>query len=234
MLIHGVLLSLIAGLASFVGAYLSHQEIFKNKWKQEELRHAITGFGGGALVSAIALVLIPEGASKQGNLSTLLTFFCGGVCFMFLDQYLAKIGGAFSQFMAMMLDFIPEAIVLGAVVTENYDKALFLTIVIASQNLPEGYSAFLEMNKTKTKRKKLLWMFFLVGLTGPFYIFLGGNLLQGHELILGQMMTFCAGGILYLVFEDIAPKVPMEKHWLPPLGVVLGFMVGLVGYLYVH
>ena len=38
-----------------------------------------------------------------------------------------------------------------------------------------------------------------------------------------------SGGILYSVFQDIAPGIRMENHWLPPLGAILGFLVGLVG-----
>jgi len=37
------------------------------------------------------------------------------------------------------------------------------------------------------------------------------------------------GGILYLVFQDIAPQAPMRRHWAPPLGAVMGFMVGMIG-----
>jgi ZIP family zinc transporter len=41
-------------------------------------------------------------------------------------------------------------------------------------------------------------------------------------------MSFAAGGILYLVFQDIAPQSKMQRHWAPPLGAVLGFAVGMV------
>jgi ZIP family zinc transporter len=42
-------------------------------------------------------------------------------------------------------------------------------------------------------------------------------------------MLFAAGGILYLVFQDIAPQVKLERHWSPPLGAVIGFALGLLG-----
>ncbi len=42
---------------------------------------------------------------------------------------------------------------------------------------------------------------------------------------------FSAGGILYLMFEDIAPEVPLANTYLPPLGAVLGFALGLAGDL---
>ena len=44
-------------------------------------------------------------------------------------------------------------------------------------------------------------------------------------------MLFASGGILYLIFEDIAPQARLERRWSPPLGAVAGFVLGLVGHL---
>ena len=231
MLLEGILLSLIAGLAITAGAGLASVNLFRSVWLREELRHGIIAFGGGALISAVAFVLIPDGAKYQTHISTIMTFLSGGIVFMLIDRMLANAKGKFAQFMAMMLDFVPEAIVLGAVIAEDYTKAIFISIVIAAQNLPEGYAAFTEMQKNQDKRK-LLIKFLLVGLSGPIYILLGAKIFVNYTEILSMMMTFCAGGILYLVFEDIAPNAVMKKHWLPPFGAVAGFAIGLMGYLY--
>lgn len=233
MIIHGMILSLIAGLAITTGAWLASKGLYKSFWSMSELRHLIIAVGGGALISAIAFILIPDGAEKQSNISTLLTFFLGGVFFMVLDILLAKFGGKLAQFLAMMLDFVPEAIVLGAVITQSFEQAVFITIVIATQNLPEGYAAYTDM-VNKKNRGYLMKNYLIIGLTGPIYILLGAKLFVDHPMYLGMLMTFCAGGILYLVFEDIAPQVVMRNHWLPPLGTIIGFMVGLSGYLYIH
>jgi ZIP family zinc transporter len=42
-------------------------------------------------------------------------------------------------------------------------------------------------------------------------------------------MMFAAGGILYSIFQDIAPQVPLQKHWAPPMGALLGFLMGVLG-----
>lgn len=41
---------------------------------------------------------------------------------------------------------------------------------------------------------------------------------------------FCAGGIFYLVFRDIAPEARVEKQWSPSLGAVFGFLLGIIGH----
>ena len=46
----------------------------------------------------------------------------------------------------------------------------------------------------------------------------------------GSIMLFAAA-ILYLTFQDIAPRSRLERHWAPPLGAMLGSAIALVGEL---
>jgi ZIP family zinc transporter len=42
-------------------------------------------------------------------------------------------------------------------------------------------------------------------------------------------MLFSAGGILYLIFQDIAPLAKIKNRWEPALGASLGFLLGMIG-----
>jgi ZIP family zinc transporter len=55
--------------------------------------------------------------------------------------------------------------------------------------------------------------------------------LSGYPVIIAIIMLFASGGILYSVFQDLAPKVKLENHWAPPMGAVLGFVVGMYGLM---
>jgi ZIP family zinc transporter len=44
-------------------------------------------------------------------------------------------------------------------------------------------------------------------------------------------MLFASGGILYSIFQDIAPQAKLDKHWFPPMGGVFGFALGLIGFM---
>ena len=230
-----VLLSLAAGLAITLGGWAASKKLCHFIWNVEELKHTITAVGGGALLSAIAFVLIPEGIEHQSKAMTMITFAAGGITFMFVDRHLARSGSSASQMIAMLLDFVPEAIILGVAINSSLQEAVFIAVIIMVQNFPEGYSAYTEMIESKgmTKKKLLTW-FLLIGLTGPIYVSLGCFVFIDNPQVLSAMMTFSAGGILYLLFQDIAPNVRQEKHWLPPLGAVAGFMVGLAGYIFME
>lgn len=48
--------------------------------------------------------------------------------------------------------------------------------------------------------------------------------------MLGAILLFAPGGILYLTFQDIAPQSGSSDARAPPLGAMLGFGLALVGH----
>lgn len=232
MLIDLILLTAMAGGAAVAGAWLARVEEIQPHWMEEEIRHAIMAFGGGALFAAIALVLVPKGMESQPAWLACASFAGGALAFMLLDRYFQQHGSAMSQLMAMMLDFAPESIVLGALITGYYNEAIFMAVIIAAQNFPEGFNAFREMTHTSRNMPphRALYVIGACALTGPVWGFLGFTLFSPGSLLLGSLMTFCAGGILYLIFRDIAPQAVLKHHWYPSFGAVLGFMIGMAGH----
>ena len=222
----------IAGLAMALGATIACFEKIDNKWIEEEFRHTVMAFGGGALLSAVALVLVPEGIANLNPLAACLWFVVGGFSFMYLDIYLKKIDTPASQLAAMLSDFIPESIALGAAFATGKSSAFLLAALIALQNLPEGFSAYRELNSTSTyKPKKIILMFCLMALLGPIAGVTGYLWLSVFPEAISAIMLFASGGILYSIFQDIAPQVKLEKHWAPPMGAVLGFVLGMFGLM---
>ncbi len=205
----------------------------KDTGPRAELFHAIVAFGGGALLSAVCLVLVPEGIAHVPPAAALFWLGAGGVAFMFADRALKSRGGGAAQLMAMLLDFVPEAMALGAILASDRTRAMLLALLIALQNLPEGFNAYREVLAAhKIRPWRLLALFAALACIGPASAAFGLLYLESHAAILGALMLFSGGGILYLMFQDIAPQAVLERHWVPPLGAVAGFMLGLAGYLY--
>jgi ZIP family zinc transporter len=230
-----ILLTLMAGLAMPAGALLASVEKIHPDWLEQELRHAIIAFGGGALLSAIALVLVPESIATLSLLGMSLSFAGGGLAFMLLDVSLSAMKTRASQLSAMLADFIPEALALGATLASGSRSGYLLAILIALQNVPEGFNAYREMMKNRAfKGRTIIIAFSLMALLGPIAGCAGYGWLSSMPELVSGIMLFAAGGILYLVFQDIAPQAKLEKHWVPPLGAVSGFMLGLIGLRLLH
>jgi ZIP family zinc transporter len=224
-----IFLTTAAGSCIPIGGILATIENFRPNWLNKELRHSLIAFGGGILLGAVTIVLVPEGVSSmQGSLLAIPITLAGGLCFFTIERFLGLQRRETPQLMGMVLDYIPESIALGGMVALSSPVAPLLALLIGLQNLPEGFNAYRELiniNKSDAK-KTLLAMSFLVFL-GPIAGLLGYFFLSEQKAILGAIMLFSSGGILYLIFQDIAPQSHLKRHWAPPLGAVLGFCLAL-------
>lgn len=224
------ILTLIAGIAMPVGAALAGIEQIRPHWLEKEVRHSVIAFGGGALLAAVALVLVPEGIRNLPSSLIIICFASGGLAFMFLDILLAAKETSASQLVAMLSDFIPEALALGATFALHKDTGLLLAGIIALQNVPEGFNAYRELKiSTHYSGPQILGAFMLIAFLGPIAGLIGYFLLSGYSQVVSCIMLFAAGGILYIIFQDIAPQAKLEKHWSPPLFAVAGFLLGVIG-----
>ncbi|PVH29791.1 ZIP family metal transporter [Pararhodobacter oceanensis] len=227
-----LLLALGAGSTIPLGAHLASVEHIRQRWLEDEFRHSVIAFGGGVLMAATTLVLVPEGIHELSMLWVIVSFTLGGLGFFLLDRLIAQKGGSVSQLMAMLLDFIPEAIALGAALALGKPTGILLAFLIAVQNLPEGFNAFREIKASGAHRKStILISFWAMILIGPLCAYLGHEVLSQSPQLLGAMMLAAAAGIIYLTFKDIAPQAELEAHWAPQLGAVIGFLVGLIGHM---
>ncbi len=228
-----VLLTAIASAAMPAGGWLAMIGSLRPGWLYQELRHSILAFGGGVLLSAVALVLVPEGSAGLSPWSLSAWFVAGGVSFMLLDIWLAKRKTPASQMMAMLADFLPESLAMGAAFAKGHGAGLSLALLIALQNVPEGFNAFREMaGRSRVKGRRVLIVMTCMVPLGPLMGWLGMTQLVGHETLLHGIMIFAAGGILYAIFQDIAPQAKLARHWAPPLGAVGGFLIGLLGNIW--
>ena len=226
-----MLIALLAGLAMPAGALLGFLQEIQPRWIEEETRHGILALGAGALLSAVALVLVPHGMNHLSIGIAVSCFLAGAVAFMALDVWLAKHNTKGSMLSAMLADFLPESIALGAIATLGGNIVL-LGVLIAIQNLPEGFNAYRELEANKHhSRKANVWLFTLMALLGPLCAAIGFFWLSDEPILLSGIMMFAAGGILYSVLQDIAPQIRMESHWLPPMGGILGFLIGIIGVM---
>jgi ZIP family zinc transporter len=225
-----VALTLLAGIAMPIGASIAGIERIRPRWLETEVRHCVIAFGGGALLAAVALVLVPEGIRNLGPMMIVISFASGGVAFMVLDIRLAANATPANQLVAMISDFIPEALALGATFAVSKTSGMLLAGIIALQNLPEGFNACREVTRsTHYTVSQVVGAFALMALLGPISGLTGYLFLSAYPEVVSAIMLFAAGGILYLIFQDIAPQSNPKNHWAPPLGAVAGFLLGVLG-----
>ncbi len=189
--------------------------------------------GGGILLGAVAVVLVPEGLDALGESPWgILLLLGGGLLFFLIERIMGRHRRETPQLMGMLLDYVPEAVALGGLLASGATVAPLLAVLIGLQNLPEGFNAYRELtplngNSRSRTLRSMTWLVLLgpvAGVTG--YLFLAD-----YPTVLGAIMLVASGGILYLIFQDIAPQSRLERHWGPPLGAVIGFSIAVFGDL---
>jgi len=226
-----ILYSSFAGVTVFLGGLLSKyfQRYFQDGPVREEVLHTSIAFGGGIIIAAVAFVLVPGGMKILPIAPMAILFLTGAIIFFLLDRCIEKKGGTLSQLLAMLMDFVPEAIALGAVFGTNHNLGLLLAIFIGLQNLPESFNSYLDLRNSGYTSNKCLLILFFLSFSGIPAGISGYYLLSNMPQLTASLMLLSSGGILYLIFQDIAPMSKLEKSWFPALGVNFGFLVGMIG-----
>jgi ZIP family zinc transporter len=226
-----ILYSFGSGITVFFGGLLSR--LLETRRLDSTARDLIVrtsvATGGGILVAAVAFVLVPEGMAAIEPVPMVIVFLAGAVVFFLLDKHLETNGGRYSQLLAMLMDFVPEAIALGAVFATHHHLGLLIAIFIGLQNLPESFNSYLDLRGSGISGRSALAILFALSFSGVIAALFGYLFLQGLETLKGGMMLFAGGGIVYLIFQDIAPASKEDHRWFPALGASVGFAVGMVG-----
>ena len=87
--------------------------------------------------------------------------------------------------------------------------------------LPEGVSRFDNLSLG------ILVFMLLLTPIGPIAAITAHFLFRDQSVVLGAIMLLGAGGIMYIIFQDIAPQSRLKNHWAPPLGAIMGFAITL-------
>lgn len=221
----------LAGACIPIGGLLARIERIHPDWLEREFRHFVIAFGGGVLLAAVALVLIPEGVMLLDNApETSIYVITGGLIFFAVERRMGHKNKETPQLSAMLLDYLPESLALGGMFVVDASAAPLLAVLIGLQNMPEGFNAYRELAAVEgPDPKRILIQMSLLVLLGPVFGVTGWLYLADYGYLLGVVMLIAAGGILYLIFQDIAPQSRMRRHWAPPLGAVCGFSLALLG-----
>lgn len=222
-----ILYSSAAGFPIFLGALISHFFKIKNQKIKNEFLRWIMAFSGGVLLSAISFALLPKGIELLDLTTISILFICGTILYMSIDIFCDKIGGSFAQIISMMSDFLPEALALGASFAHDHTFGLFVAIFIGIQNLPEAFNSYIELRNFLNGTKTLLIMFML-SFTGIIAALTGELLLGNSPKLIAGILSFSAGGILYLIFHDIAPLSHKKRDWVPATGASFGYLLGII------
>ena len=220
----------------------------------ERLAATTTAFGGGTLLSAIALELVPEADAEAGVALTTLGLLAGTLLYVGADAWLnrneemklarrsmhaeasgrgmamsvnqAEATRGESIAVGLFVDGVPEAIAVGLTIAEGEVGVALLAGVLIG-NLVESYGAAQPMLVGGRTRRFAVTLLAAIGLALASATVLGGTVLAdaGPEFI-GTAQAVASGAVLAVVSIAVIPHAFEEVSSLVATATVAGFIVG--------
>jgi ZIP family zinc transporter len=194
----------------------------------------LIGFGGGALVSALAYDLFGEAVEASATgLSVAIGFVAGAVTYYVGDKIIDQMpggqatdgGGGLPLLLGAVLDGIPESIVLGLTLVAGGPSIAILVAIFIS-NVPESVASSTKMLKSRRQPAWIIGVWTLVAGASALAAAIGyGLLATASGDVIALIDAFAAGAILTLLANDLFPEAHAESNRLVGLAVAAGFAV---------
>jgi zinc transporter, ZIP family len=214
---------------------------------------AVTAFGGGVLLAAVAVELVPDADDRAGPATSAVCLLAGTVVYVAADAWLTRSGNeetvrrsghaaAAGMPMPMTLseaeaargeaiaagifvDGVPESVALGLTVAEgSVGVALLAGILIG--NVVEAYGAAQPIALSRSAR------FAVVLLTALGIALAGATMLGATALadapngLIGGAEAVAAGAVLAVISISVVPYAFDEVRWWVAFALVAGFVTG--------
>lgn len=194
---------------------------------------ALAGFGGGALISAVAFDLIPE-SSGLSNWELGLWFLIGAAIFVISDRIVeSKFGegdgaGPLGIVVGSVVDGVPESIIFGIQIALGQTiSPAFLGAVFVS-NIPQALAPSAALAESGWSRAKLGGMWGVVVAACAVTAWLG--YVAGSQLgVTGdRAAALAAGGLLAMLTDSLMPYAVEKGGNQAGVWTVVGFGVALM------
>jgi ZIP family zinc transporter len=197
----------------------------------------IMGFGSGVLISAVAFELVEEAfntASDQGSVA--FGLFAGSAVFFTGDTVIDRMGGddrkhsggrqaggsSLAIVLGIVLDGIPESIVLGLTVVQGGGVSVAFLLAVALSNVPEAVAASSGLALSGWSKGRVLGLWVLVSLVSGLSSLLGFAAFDSASPnTVAFVLAFAGGAILTMLADTMMPEA--FEHGGKLVGVVTTF-----------
>jgi ZIP family zinc transporter len=220
----------------------------------ERVAATITAFGGGTLLSAIALELVPEADAEAGAALTALGLLGGTLLYVGVDAWLnrneemqlarrsmhaaasgRRMGMSVNQAEAtrgesiaagLFVDGVPESIAVGLTIAEGEVGVALLAGVLIG-NVVESYGAAQPIVAGGRTRRFAVSLLAAIGLALALSTVIGGTVLaDASPEFIGTAQAVAAGAVLAVVSIAVIPHAFEEVSSLVAMATMAGFIVG--------
>jgi ZIP family zinc transporter len=201
----------------------------------------IMGFGAGVLISALAFELVEEAFAKGGGSGRVALGLCAGSATFFAgDLLIDRVGGAdrkhsggkqaegspLAIVLGIVLDGIPESIVLGLTIVVSGTVSAAFLVAVALSNVPEAIAASSGLARAGWASRRILRLWILVAAVSGLAALLGFAVFDSASAgTFAFVLSFAGGAILTMLADTMMPEA--FEHGGKLVGVFTTFGFGL-------
>jgi ZIP family zinc transporter len=204
----------------------------------ERVLGLVMAFGSGVLISALAFELVEEAYNKAGGRGVVLGIFAGSAAFYFGDLAIDRMGGeqrkhsgggqtdgsALAITLGIVLDGIPESIVLGLTLLGGAGVSVAFLVAVALSNLPEAFAASTGLAKSGWRNSRILGLWLLVSVVSGLAAVVGYAVFDtASQATLAFVLAFAGGAILTMLADTMMPEAFEHGGRLTGVVTTLGF-----------
>jgi ZIP family zinc transporter len=218
--------SSISGLAVVLGGYLGTKKI------PDKILAFILAFGSGVLLSVLSYSLMHEAYRLSGPVCTSIAFLLGGAFLYLVEGLMTKfVAPGTGAIIGTALDDLPEALSMGiGFATDEGRLGIVIALSVLLHNIPEGISSTRDLiDKAGLTSKSAMVLAVLIALLDPFAALTGYYLLKDlSDILLGMIMAFSGGSILFMTGTSLIPKASNLGTRLENAGLLAGFLAAFL------
>ena len=199
----------------------------------------IMAFGTGVLISAVAYELVEEAFdTSAGSGGVALGLTCGSLAFFAGDLVIDRMGGAdrkrsrathtggtaLAIVLGIVLDGIPESIVLGLTVLTGGGVSAAVLAAVFLSNLPESIAATVGLRAAGWSPGRIIGLWLLVTAVAGIASVAGYVLLDGASPgTIAFVLAFAGGAILTMLADTMMPEAFAHGGRYVGLATTAGF-----------
>lgn len=229
-----ILTTFIIALIAFIGIFtLSLKDKVLNK-----ILLILVSLSAGALMGGAFIHLLPESIEKSGDINPFIYVLVGFILFFLIEKVLhwrhchkGKCDIHTFHYMNLIGDSIHnfiDGLIIAASYIVSIPLGLTTTIAIAAHEIPQEIGDFGVLVYGGFKKKKALFLNFIVALTIVFGGVVGYFVSKNIEQAVVFLIPFAAGGFIYIAATDLVPEIKKEINILKSMATMLVFICGIL------